>query len=133
MEHDGDIISATIAQRFYSTNDTSQCVHTKASDLVGEVLSMEDADITYDFSGLWNFFSNLKCNKLSMEAKRIQAENINLLQKELCQLCIRERANHVIIPCGHMPIGGKCMQSQPPSSCPICAGPIERTIKIFRS
>jgi hypothetical protein len=62
-----------------------------------------------------------------------QKEPIQKLQEDSdedkCVICLDNKANHVIIECGHVALCGDCTKGL--KNCPICRNIITRTIKIY--
>eukprot|EP01084_Bolivina_argentea_P116262 206602_1 len=60
-----------------------------------------------------------------------QYENEN--DQSMCGLCIDNKINTVIIPCGHQYHCASCIENYQPDSCPICRNVINQIIRTFLS
>merc|ERR1711879_148432 len=52
-----------------------------------------------------------------------------------CAVCLEQPANAAVVPCGHMCACYACLEMLQISSslCPICRGPVDSVIRIYRS
>ena len=55
----------------------------------------------------------------------------NVEDKSTCVICIENRPDHVIVPCGHLCLCHACCSNVRSAKCPMCNGPIDRVMQVF--
>jgi len=60
---------------------------------------------------------------------KLQEKLEELLDEKKCLICTDRLRNTLIVPCGHISVCELCVT--PLRKCPICRGPIEKTMKAF--
>jgi uncharacterized coiled-coil protein SlyX len=57
-------------------------------------------------------------------------------EETMCVVCFDAPKDHIIVPCGHQCVCAGCAEQLTKTrtpSCPVCRGPIERTMRVFCS
>lgn len=57
-------------------------------------------------------------------------------ESDLCTVCLDQKADTAVVPCGHLCGCHQCLQAvkaSPSPMCPMCRGPVTAVIRIFRS
>lgn len=67
----------------------------------------------------------------SQDSLDIEQENEELRAELKCKICYRHEVSMVIIPCGHLVSCQSCTTKV--STCPVCRGPKESTVRAFLS
>jgi hypothetical protein len=81
--------------------------------------------------------------RMQTDARRVQemqAQLGNSVVREdaetMCVVCFDAPKDHAIVPCGHQCVCAGCAEQLTKTrtpSCPVCRGPIERTMRVFCS
>ena len=69
------------------------------------------------------------------EAARLYRENLRLVARYICHMCYNEKANHVLIPCGHLALCLDCATSKTCSNyncCPICDMSVVNMVHVYQ-
>uniref|UniRef100_A0A6B2LQ64 RING-type domain-containing protein n=1 Tax=Arcella intermedia TaxID=1963864 RepID=A0A6B2LQ64_9EUKA len=73
--------------------------------------------------------AKLQLLQLTKKKKEQDQEN-----KSYCVICLDEKREHVLVPCGHLCICSSCsgpFSKTQPHICPVCRAPFTATYKVY--
>ena len=50
---------------------------------------------------------------------------------QLCVICLESLKTHVLVPCGHLSLCGKCVIGMEDKPCPVCRTTVVMSMKVF--
>lgn len=82
----------------------------------------------------FNAFQVTQLKELLTKILKLQTRiSSQIIEEELCAICMENRRNLALDPCGHLYVCDQCeddLRSQPEPKCPICMDPFRSTLKV---